>query len=255
MVRDLPRTLGVDARPRAALIGDSPQLEASALIRDCPQLTPINALIVGASGLVGSFLLERLLASRTYAQVTAWGRHDLRKDDPKLKTEIVDFARLFERRVQADDVFCCIGSTIRQAGSQDAFRRVDLDIPVALARAAARDGAQRFLVVSALGANARSRVFYNRVKGEMEAAVLASGVPKVYVFRPSLLAGPRREFRLGERAGLALAKLLGPLLGKYRPVHADAVAAAMLRAAEDDLQAGIYESARIRAMQMGTDLN
>jgi uncharacterized protein YbjT (DUF2867 family) len=216
---------------------------------------PRSALIVGASGLVGSFLLERLLASSTYAQVTAWGRNDLHKVDPKLKTEIVDFARLFELRVQAEDVFCCIGTTIRQAGSQQAFRRVDLDIPVALARAAARDGAQRFLVVSALGANARSRVFYNRVKGEMEAAVRASGVPKVYVFRPSLLAGPRREFRLGERAGLALANILGPLLGKYRPVHADALAAAMLRAAEDDLQAGIHESASIRALQMGTDLN
>jgi len=202
---------------------------------------PRSALIVGASGLVGAFLLEGLLASPAYAQVTAWGRHELGNDHRKLKTEIVDFARLFERRVQAEDVFCCIGSTIRQAGSQDAFRRVDFDIPVALARAAARDGAKRFLVVSALGANARSRVFYNRVKGEMEAAAKASGVPKVYVFRPSLLAGPRSEFRLGERAGLALASLLGPLLGKYRPVRADAVAAAMLKAAVEDLPGGVYQ--------------
>jgi uncharacterized protein YbjT (DUF2867 family) len=160
----------------------------------------------------------------------------------------VDFARLFERRVQAEDVFCCIGTTIRQAGSQDAFRRVDFDIPVALARAAARDGARRFLVVSALGANARSRVFYSRVKGEMEAAVKASGVPKVYVFRPSLLAGPRRELRPGERAGLIVAGLLGPLLGKYRPVHADALAAAMLAAAEEDLPSDTFESHRIRAL-------
>lgn len=199
------------------------------------------ALIIGATGLVGAFLLERLLASSAYAQITAWGRRELGKDHPKLKAEIVDFARLSERRVPADDVFCCIGSTIRQAGSRDAFRRVDFDIPVALARAAARDGAKRFLVVSALGANACSRVFYNRVKGEMETAVRASGVPKVYVFRPSLLAGPRREFRLGERAGLALASLLGPLLGKYRPVRADAVAAAMLKAAVEDLPGGVYQ--------------
>ncbi|MGD9953803.1 MAG: NAD(P)H-binding protein [Burkholderiales bacterium] len=204
-------------------------------------MAPRSALIVGASGLVGAFLLERLLASPAYAQVTAWGRRELVLSHPKLTAEVVDFARLFERRVQAADVFCCVGSTIRQAGSQAAFRRVDFDIPVALARAAARDGAKRFLVISALGANARSRVFYNRVKGEMEAAVRASGVPKVYVFRPSLLAGPRKEFRLGERAGLAAASLLGPLLGKYRPVRAGAVAAAMLKAAEEDLPGGVYQ--------------
>lgn len=200
---------------------------------------PRAALIVGASGLVGSFLLERLLASSTYARVTAWVRRDPGRSHPKLEIEVVDFERLPERRIEAEDVFCCIGSTLRQAGSRQAFRRVDFDIPVALARLAARDGAKRFLVVSALGADARSRVFYSRVKGEMEDAVRSSGVPKVHVFRPSLLSGPRKEFRFGERAGLALASLLGPLLGKYRPTRAEDLAAAMLRAAELDLPPGI----------------
>lgn len=200
---------------------------------------PRTALIAGASGLVGSLLLERLLGSPRYAQVAAWVRRDPGRPHPKLRIEVVDFERLHERRTEAEDVFCCVGSTIRQAGSQAAFRRVDFDIPVALARLAARDGARRFLVVSALGADPRSRVFYSRVKGEMEAAVKASGVPRVYVFRPSLLSGPRAEFRLGERLGLAAAALLGPLLGKYRPTRADDVAAAMLRAAELDLPPGI----------------
>lgn len=199
---------------------------------------PRTALIAGASGLVGSFLLERLLGSLRYARVTAWVRRDPGRSHPKLSIEVVDFERLHERRIEAEDVFCCLGTTIRRAGSQAAFRRVDFDYPVALARLAARDGAKRFLVVSALGADPRSRVFYSRVKGEMEAAVQSSGVPKVYVFRPSLLAGPRAEFRLGERAGLAVASLLGPLLGKYRPTRADDLAAAMLRAAELDLQPG-----------------
>lgn len=188
---------------------------------------------------MGSLLLERLLGSPRYAQVAAWVRRDPGRPHPKLRIEVVDFERLHERRTEAEDVFCCVGSTIRQAGSQAAFRRVDFDIPVALARLAARDGARRFLVVSALGADPRSRVFYSRVKGEMEAAVKASGVPRVYVFRPSLLSGPRAEFRLGERLGLAAAALLGPLLGKYRPTRADDVAAAMLRAAELDLPPGI----------------
>jgi uncharacterized protein YbjT (DUF2867 family) len=213
-----------------------------------PAAAPRTALLAGATGLVGSFLLERLLASMSYASVEVLARRDSGQTHPKLKSEIVDFARLDERRVAADDVFCCLGTTIGQAGSQAAFRRVDYDYPVALARAAARGGAKRFLVVSALGANSASRVFYNRVKGEMEAAVRASGVPKVYVFRPSLLSGPRKESRLGEQVGLVAGALLGPLLGKYRPIHADLVAAAMLNAAEQDLPADTFESERIRGM-------
>ena len=213
-----------------------------------PAAAPRTALLAGATGLVGSFLLERLLASMSYASVEVLARRDSGQTHPKLKSEIVDFARLDERRVAADDVFCCLGTTIGQAGSQAAFRRVDYDYPVALARAAARGGAKRFLVVSALGANSASRVFYNRVKGEMEAAVRASGVPKVYVFRPSLLSGPRKESRLGEQVGLVAGALLGPLLGKYRPIHADLVAAAMLNAAEQDLPADTFESERIRGL-------
>jgi uncharacterized protein YbjT (DUF2867 family) len=209
---------------------------------------PRTALLAGATGLVGSFLLERLLASISYASVEIFVRRDTGTTHPKLKSDIADFARLDERRVSADDVFCCLGTTIKQAGSQAAFRRVDYDYPVALARAAARGGAKRFLVVSALGANSASRVFYNRVKGEMEAAVRASGVPKVYVFRPSLLSGPRQEARFGEQVGLVAGALLGPLLGKYRPIHADLVAAAMLRAAERDLPADTFESDRIRRL-------
>jgi uncharacterized protein YbjT (DUF2867 family) len=196
--------------------------------------------------LVGSFLLERLLASARYARVSVWARRDLGKSHPKLRVEVVDFEHLAQRRVEAEDVYCCLGTTIRQAGSEKAFRHVDFDYPVALAGTAARSGAKRFLVVSALGANAHSRVFYSRVKGDMEEAVRVAAVPKTYIFRPSLLAGPRAVVRWGEKAGFAVGALLGPLLGKYRPIHADQVAAAMLRAAELDLPAGVVESAEMR---------
>jgi uncharacterized protein YbjT (DUF2867 family) len=207
-----------------------------------------SALLVGATGLVGSFLLERLLASPRYARVVVWARREIGKTHPKLKVEIVDFERLARRRLEADDVFCCLGSTIRQAGSQKAFHHVDFDYPVALAGAAARSGARRFLVVSALGANKRSRVFYNRVKGEMEEAVRIAAVPQTTIFRPSLLSGPRKEERLGEKIGLVVGSVLGPLLGKYRPIHADRVAAAMVRAAELDLPGRSYESGEIRKL-------
>ena len=205
-----------------------------------------TALLVGATGLIGSFLLQRLLASERYASVTVWARRDIGRAHPKLTVEITDFERLEERRADAEDVFCCLGTTIKQAGSQAAFRRVDHDYPVALAHAAARSGAQRLLVISALGANPDSTVFYNRVKGEMEANVRAAGVPKTVFFRPSLLSGPRVEPRLGEKVGLVVGKILGPLLGRYRPIHADLVAAAMLKAAEEDRISGVLESPQIR---------
>ena len=207
-----------------------------------------TALLLGASGLIGSFLLRRLLDSPAYARVLVWARRPLETSHPKLAVEIVDFAKLEERRVQAEDVFCCLGTTIKQAGTQEAFRRVDHDYPVALARAAARDGATRFLVVSALGANSRSGVFYNRVKGDMEAAVKAAGIPKTSIFRPSLLSGPRAEERMGERIGLVVGNLFGPLLGKYRPIHGELVATAMLKAALQDLPGRTYESNEIRAL-------
>jgi uncharacterized protein YbjT (DUF2867 family) len=205
-----------------------------------------TALLVGATGLIGSFLLQRLLASDAYARVAVWVRRDLGRTHPKLKSAIVDFDRLHERRVEAEDVFCCLGTTIKQAGSQAAFRRVDYDYPVALALAAAGSGAKRLLVVSALGANPDSSVFYSRVKGEMEIAVRAAGVPATIFFRPSLLTGPRKEVRRGERIGEAVGKLLGPLLGRYRPIAADSVAAAMLRAALENRPSGVIGSGEIR---------
>ena len=165
-----------------------------------------------------------------------------------MNSKIVEFNRLQDCRVEAEDVYCCLGTTIGEAGSQEAFRRVDYDYPVALARAAARDGAKRLLVVSALGANPGSRVFYNRVKGEMENAVHSAGVARTCFFRPSLLSGPRAEARRGEVIGLAISAVFGPLLGRYRPIHADLVAAAMLKAALRDLPSGIIESGEIRKL-------
>ena len=117
-----------------------------------------------------------------------------------------------------------------------------------MAPAAPRAAAKRLLVVSALGADPRSRVFYNRVKGEMEAAVGAAGVPSTIFFRPTLLAGPRGEFRLGERIGLAVGDLLGPILGKYRPIDAEVVALAMIKAALKNLPSGVIEAESIRTL-------
>ncbi len=213
-----------------------------------PEARGRSALLVGATGLIGSALLELLLASPRYARVDVWARRPIAVSHPKLAAKEIDFDRLAELHVDAEDVYCTLGTTIRTAGSKGAFRRVDFDYPLALARDAARDGAKRILVVSSLGADSRSRVFYSRVKGEMEESVSEAGVPKTLFFRPSLLDGPRSEFRLGERVGLLVGLVLGPLLGRYRPIHVDLVAKAMLRAAEQDLPAGMFESERIRKL-------
>ncbi|MDA1117061.1 MAG: NAD(P)H-binding protein [Proteobacteria bacterium] len=190
--------------------------------------------------------MQRLLESTRYSRVVVWARRDIGKAHPKLEVEVVDFERLGDRQVDAEDVYCCLGTTIKVAGSQEAFRRVDHDYPVALARAAAKGGAKRFLVVSALGADPRAKVFYSRAKGEMEAAVRAAGVRGTYIFRPSLLSGPRTEKRLGEKVGLVVGAVLGPLLGKYRPIHADLVAAAMITVAAQSPASAAFDSHEIR---------
>jgi len=194
-----------------------------------------TALIAGASGLVGGFLLQELLATPEYERVVAVGRRPLGVTHPKLEDVTVDFAGLDQvtADLRCDDAFCCLGTTIRQAGSQAAFRAVDHAAVLAFAWAARRGGARRFFVVSSLGANARSRVFYSRVKGETEEALAVLAFSTLAIFQPSLLLGPRREKRFGERLGAALMWLVDPLLlgrlRQYRAIEAAVVARAMVR--------------------------
>ncbi|PTY03782.1 oxidoreductase [Opitutaceae bacterium EW11] len=193
-----------------------------------------TAWIAGASGLVGSFCLKHLLDSPVYSRVVAVARRELPIQHPKLTQALVNFAVL-DPSPGVDDVFCCLGTTIRQAGSREAFRRVDFGYVVSLAEAAVHSGANQFLVVSSVGADPASPNFYLRVKGEMERAILQWPFAAVHLFRPSLLIGPRRQFRFAERLGAVMAPIVSPLLRgslrRYRPVQASAVAGAMLAAA------------------------
>ncbi len=199
-----------------------------------------TALLAGATGLIGSALLPLLLANSRYARVVVVGRRPVALAHPKLTQVVTELDDLESHRLQliADDVFCCLGTTRRQAGSQEAFYKVDFLYVVTLGALAASNFAGQFLVVSSIGADARSRVYYSRVKGEMEAAVRELPFRALHIFRPSLLLGERARPRLGERIGAAALALAGPLLrgswAKYRPVAAGAVAAAMLQAAKSD---------------------
>jgi uncharacterized protein YbjT (DUF2867 family) len=195
-----------------------------------------TALVAGASGLVGGFLLDALLEDPRYREVHSLGRRPLPRQHPKLVQHTVDFARLGgEALPSAQEAFCCLGTTIKKAGSQEAFRAVDHDAVLAFAKAAKKAGVQRFLVVTALGANPRSRVFYNRVKGEVEQALAGMGFESLVIVQPSLLLGERAESRPGEHAAILASRLLAPLLRPLasRPIEARTVARAMAALAHD----------------------
>lgn len=195
-----------------------------------------SALVAGASGLVGGFLLESLLEIPLYREVCSLGRRALPQQHPKLTQLTVDFSRLENEALpSSDDAFCCLGTTIKKAGSQEAFRAVDHDAVLAFAKAARKAGARRFLLVSALGADSRSRIFYNRVKGEAEENLKSVGFESLVLLRPSLLLGERAESRPGERAAIVATKVLGPLLRPFsgRPIEARTVARAMVALARE----------------------
>ena len=195
------------------------------------ETSPRTALVTGASGLVGGHLLDALLEDPRYTAVHSLGRRALPRQHPKLHQHTVDLTRLEEQPLPAaEDAFCCLGTTIKKAGSQEAFRAVDHDAVLAFARAAKRAGAQRFLVVTALGANARSRFFYNRVKGEVEEALRGVGFPSLVIAQPSLLLGERAESRPGEQVATVVSRALAPVLRflEGRPIEARTVARALL---------------------------
>ncbi len=209
-------------------------------------LTPQHILIAGATGLTGEHLLDRLLSEPTVSRVLAPTRRPLAAH-PHLENPVGDLATLLPTLSgEVDTTFCCLGTTIKQAGSQEAFRAVDHDLVLAFARRARELGARHLVVISALGANPQSSVFYNRVKGETEEALKAMGWPQLTIARPSLLLGTRHDFRLGERLA---APLLRWLPGKYRGIDACALARALWRLALEE-QDGIrvIESSDLRRL-------
>ncbi|GAA4442209.1 oxidoreductase [Pontibacter saemangeumensis] len=204
-----------------------------------------NALIVGASGLVGGHLLSLLLKSPRYSEVISVGRRELPLIYPNLEQRIVDFDKMkdYASDLLADDVFCCLGTTIKKAGSKEAFYKVDYTYVTQLADITAQRGASQFLVVSAMGADASSMFFYNKVKGEMEQHVKEQPFSAVHIFRPALLLGEREEQRTGEEFASKIMKplsglMIGPL-EKYKPIEAETVAKGMLYAASQD-QRGVH---------------
>ena len=195
--------------------------------------TPKTALIVGATGLIGNTLAHLLVESSAYERVQVLTRKPLGWQHPRLQEIPFDFDHPNGLLVRADDIFCCLGTTIQKAGSKEAFRQVDYQYPLDIARLGLENGATRFALISSMGANASSAIFYNRVKGEVERDLAALNYPTLLLFRPSLLLGNRTETRLGERISGGFMRLFAPLIpAKYRAIEAGKVANAMLTTAQ-----------------------
>lgn len=193
-----------------------------------------TAIILGATGLTGGYVLDQLLNDDAYEAVMLFSRSSVHRTHDKLKEYLGDLLELerFKNDFQGDEVFCCIGTTKAKTKNKERYKAIDYGIPVKAAKLSKENTIQTFVVISALGANPKSSVFYNKTKGDMEVAVLAEEIPHTYIVRPSLIKGERSETRIGEAIGNILLGIFRPLmigfLKKYKPIRAKTIAMAMV---------------------------
>lgn len=191
-----------------------------------------SALVVGATGLVGSALVKLLCESEEYVAVNVLSRRPLDFSHPKLDVRLCEFDQIAECDFEfAHEVFCCLGTTMKKAGSKEQFEKVDFEYPMSVAALAKNKGVGHFIVISAMGANEKAFAYYSRVKGNLERELINMDFPKLSIVRPSLITGNRQEFRLGETVGEKVLKVLNPLLvgpmKKVRSIPAKQIAKAM----------------------------
>jgi uncharacterized protein YbjT (DUF2867 family) len=207
-----------------------------------------TAIVFGSSGLIGSELLPQLFADPDYDLVIAFVRKPTGIVAAKLEEVITDFKDIdaLRSQVKGDVVYCCLGTTIKTAGTEAAFRKVDYELVRWAAVAAAENKVSRFIVVSSMGANADSGNFYLRTKGEMEKAVSALNFSQCVIVRPSMLLGPRKEFRFGEKVGKVVMIAFSFLIpSKYKAIQAKQVAKAMIATVRENHKSGIIENAEL----------
>jgi uncharacterized protein YbjT (DUF2867 family) len=204
-----------------------------------------KAILLGASGLIGSYLLELLLASDRFSSVTVFVRKPLGLKNEKLTEVITDFSELpkLKELITGDIVFSCLGSTKKKTPDLKEYRRIDHDIPVAIAKYAAENHAEQFHLISSLGANPKASNFYSKMKGETEEDIKKAPIPSIHIYQPSLLRGERKEERFFEKLALQITKIVDPLLfgsfKKYRSIAIEKVAQAMFNQSLKE-QKGIF---------------
>lgn len=197
-----------------------------------------TAILLGATGLTGRLLLSRLIAEDSYASIKLFSRKASGNTSPKIKEFVGDMLQLehFKKDFTADEVFCCIGTTSSKTKDRAVYRAIDFGIPFTAAKLAKENNIPTFMVVSAMGSNPKSKVFYNRTKGEMEQAVINQNILHTYILRPSLILGARNESRFGESLAAIIMKILNVFMNgrakKYRAIEADCIARAMIQLAK-----------------------
>ena len=193
-----------------------------------------TAIILGASGLTGTILLHKLIEDKSYQSIKLFSRSKIEKLPNKVTQFIGDLLELekFKADFTADEVFCCIGTTAKKTPDKKRYKQIDYGIPVTAAKLAKENNIETFLVISSMGANKRSTIFYNKTKGEMEYTVLQQRIKNSFILRPSLISGERKEQRIGEKIALLVFKLMQPLLignlKQYKTIDAENIAKAML---------------------------
>ena len=211
-----------------------------------------TAIVLGATGLTGSILLDKLIADARYEKIKLFSRRTAGVENPKVEEHIIDLFELEKHRelFVADEVFCCVGSTQKKTPDRDIYRKVDYGIPVTAATLCKENNIQNLFIISALGADPESKFFYNRVKGEMERDVLKKNIPRTFIFQPSLIGGERDEKRPFEYAWKQVMKigdhlLKGPLK-KYRSIHPETIVKAMIYVANHPYSGTRIESNEIK---------
>ncbi|HSQ46936.1 MAG TPA: NAD(P)H-binding protein [Lutibacter sp.] len=215
-----------------------------------------TAIILGASGLTGQELLRKLIIDERYQTIKLFSRKKTENTSSKVIEIVGDLLTLknFKEDFIADEVFVCIGTTAKKTPDKIMYKNIDFGIPAAAAKLAKENHIPTFIVVSAMGANAKSSVFYNKTKGEMEQAVLSEKIPYTYILRPSIIGGNRNENRPMEKIGIAIFKLLQPLmvgkLKKYRIIEAENIAKTMMYLANEKPEIQIIESDKIQELAL-----
>lgn len=210
-----------------------------------------TAIILGATGLTGSLVLERLISDERYDKIKLFSRTSAGVHHPKVEEYLVDLLTLekYNADFTADEVYCCIGTTKKKTPNQENYKSIDYGIPVAAAKLCKANGIKVMAIVSAIGANPKSSIFYNRTKGEMEQEVLKQDIERTYILRPSFIGGNRQEKRAGEKIGMVIFIFLKPLffggLKKYAIIDASAIASRMINLANSEEPARILESNEI----------
>lgn len=211
-----------------------------------------TAILLGATGLTGRILLQKLLNDPQYGKIILFSRSSVKIKNSKIEEHLVDLFQLEEYKEQfkADQVFCCIGTTKSKTPNEETYRKIDYGIPVTAAKLCKENGISTFAVISALGANPDSGMFYNKIKGEMQRDVLSQKIKNTYIFQPSLIAGDRKEKRFFENLAKQAMKILNyALIGslkKYRSIHPEIIASAMIIVVNKGYNKSIIESEEIK---------